>query len=393
MSETAFQGALGKIELRSLLRFLLDNDVEGTLDLRNATGESGALDVASGRLVGVWSGTLAGEPALAAIIAARPTEFRFRAAPARAANLTGDLAELFARATASVAGAAAPLGVDAVAAVSSATAPAEATDAAASARTMAHVDVRQAELSGRGTFATRPKPPARPAAPTLGNVWRPGHLVALANALLAEYVIGQYGGLRWDPGIGSRVRRVNTYMGLPTPLPISDGRIDAPALVEAGHPLDAVVPYLRAVVREVYREADRTCGGSAARRGYRTAFQRLWGADEELWLEGVRLVEVDAELRGQLSIVRGLPPRTIVLVEREYSLGRGEANDITLRDPTVSRRHATITPRQGCYVLKDLGSTSGAIVNGKPIAGPRELAAGDVIELGQVILRFDASES
>jgi len=382
MTETALQGSFGKLALESLVRFLAANGLEGVLDLRTPTGEHGAIEIARGQVIGAFWGQAVGEPALVALVAATPTEFRFRSAPQRPANLTGEISALFARAQASGGAqtAADPL------------APAvdlAALDAPTTMVTVASADPRIAEASKRGILAPRPKPLAPQRARTIGSVWKPGDLVALANALIAEYADGGYGGLAWDRDLGPRVRRVDAAHHLAPALPLAAGRIDGVALMAAAHSVDTVVPYLRAVVREIYREADRGCGGSAARRGYRSAVQKLWGPSDELWAEAVRMVETDTELRAHLTLTRGLDPRTIELVERDYSFGRGSANDVVLKHQTVSRRHATITPRQGRFVLKDLASTSGTLVNGKPITEERELSNGDVIEMGQVLFRFE----
>lgn len=382
MADTSLQGAFGKLALEPTVRFLAENGLEGVLDLRTANGGQGALEIARGQLSGAWWGQAVGEPALAAMLAARPTEFRFRGIATRSPNLSGDTSALFARANAMVA---------ALRPASGGTPPVRTPqlDAPTTMVTVSSDDVRVAEAAKRGLLVARPKPPAPQRARTIGTVWTPGDLVALANALIAEYADGGYGGLVWDRDLTSRVQRVDVLRRLEPPLPLVAGRVDAVALTQAGHPLEVVVPYLRAVVREIYGEADHACGGSAARRGYRAAVQKLWGTGEDLWAEATRMVDTDAELRARLTLTSGLDPRTIELVERDYSFGRGNGNDIVLKHQTVSRRHATLTPRQGRFVLKDLASTSGTLVNGKPIAGDRDLSHGDVVELGEVAFRFE----
>ena len=379
----SLQGTFGKIGVETLVRFLADNGLEGVLDVRGPGGY-GALEVARGQLTGATWGSSTGEPALAALVAAAPTEFRFRSGPTKAATLNGDIAALFGRAHA-FASALRPSGATGAEPV----APGAA-DVPTSMVTIASMDPRVAEASRRGILAPMPKPPAPQRARSIGSVWKPGDLVALANAVIAEYADEGYGGLVWDRDLTSRVKRVDAYRQLAPPLPMVAGRIDGVALTQLGHDMNDVVPYLRAVVREIYSEADRAVGGSAARRGYRNAITKLWGPSEELWAEATRVVETERDLRGRMTLTRGLEPRSFELVERDYSFGRGGTNDVVLKHQTVSRRHATITPRHGKFVLKDLASTSGTLVNGKPIKGEVELAHGDVVELGQVALRFES---
>jgi len=61
--------------------------------------------------------------------------------------------------------------------------------------------------------------------------------------------------------------------------------------------------------------------------------------------------------------------------------------DINLNDRLVSRRHAAIEAGSGRYLLKDLGSTNGTFLNGKP-AGMEFLKHGDEIQLGSTLIRF-----
>lgn len=69
------------------------------------------------------------------------------------------------------------------------------------------------------------------------------------------------------------------------------------------------------------------------------------------------------------------------------NVGRQLDNDIVIEDPTVSRRHAQIQWRHGHYVLYDLGSRAGTLVNGQPV-GECVLQAGDVLTLGNVSIIY-----
>lgn len=67
----------------------------------------------------------------------------------------------------------------------------------------------------------------------------------------------------------------------------------------------------------------------------------------------------------------------------ETSLGRGDENDIVLVGDLVSRRHARLRASPEGLAVEDAGSTNGTFVNGARIGGPRPLAAGDLLELGE----------
>ena len=68
------------------------------------------------------------------------------------------------------------------------------------------------------------------------------------------------------------------------------------------------------------------------------------------------------------------------------AIGSHPKNDVVLDDTTVSRRHATITRKEGSFELTDLGSTNGTFVNGRRVAEPVVLKSGDEIKFGSVRL-------
>ena len=82
-----------------------------------------------------------------------------------------------------------------------------------------------------------------------------------------------------------------------------------------------------------------------------------------------------------------------VLAEGPVLLGRGKECQVRLEDPAVSTLHCRVSPdpRKG-FVIEDLGSTNGTLVNGRRIEGPSELSYGDRITIGSTILRFYVEE-
>jgi len=67
------------------------------------------------------------------------------------------------------------------------------------------------------------------------------------------------------------------------------------------------------------------------------------------------------------------------------SIGRWQENDIALDDRWVSRYHARVRREEEQYVVEDLGSKNGTLVNGRRIAGPTALADGDEIQVTPLI--------
>ena len=77
------------------------------------------------------------------------------------------------------------------------------------------------------------------------------------------------------------------------------------------------------------------------------------------------------------------------LLTRPLSIGRSSSCDIVVDGHEVSRRHALINPQSGGEVwLVDLGSTNGTYRNDRRVTQPAELADGDRITLGGVVLVF-----
>jgi Mg-chelatase subunit ChlD len=71
-----------------------------------------------------------------------------------------------------------------------------------------------------------------------------------------------------------------------------------------------------------------------------------------------------------------------------WRIGRSHDNELVLDDNSISRRHAEIQRgADGTFVLIDKDSLNGVFVNGEKI-GRRELREGDVLEIGDVFLRF-----
>lgn len=70
------------------------------------------------------------------------------------------------------------------------------------------------------------------------------------------------------------------------------------------------------------------------------------------------------------------------------SIGRGAASTIRIDDPFVSAEHALVSLRDGQIWIEDLGSTNGTFVNRRQIAKPTPLQLGDVVQVGQVKLKF-----
>ena len=118
-------------------------------------------------------------------------------------------------------------------------------------------------------------------------------------------------------------------------------------------------------------------------------------------------LRVDNDLKGGrfgiASSVRqpepGKRPGTIVMpsgdrveLTKDINLiGRLADCAVIISDTNTSRHHAQINRSGSGFVISDLGSTNGTSVNGERLLADHRLADGDIISVGAVSLRFEAS--
>ena len=87
-----------------------------------------------------------------------------------------------------------------------------------------------------------------------------------------------------------------------------------------------------------------------------------------------------------------VPPsqQSISLKNRSVLIGRDKSTNLHLESPIISRRHATIEPMTGGYLLQDY-STNGVFVNNQRVQDKARLNDGDTIRIGPytLVLRGD----
>ncbi|MGE0431073.1 MAG: FHA domain-containing protein [Planctomycetota bacterium] len=76
-----------------------------------------------------------------------------------------------------------------------------------------------------------------------------------------------------------------------------------------------------------------------------------------------------------------------------FVVGRANSCDLPIEDKLASRKHCRLVPGNGGggWMLEDLGSRNGTLLNEKPLQAATSLRAGDRIRIGQVELTFDDS--
>lgn len=76
------------------------------------------------------------------------------------------------------------------------------------------------------------------------------------------------------------------------------------------------------------------------------------------------------------------------VTETRTTIGRAAQNDVVLHDTYVGRKHAEIHKAAEGYVIVDLNSHNGTLVNDARIAAPQVLQPGDRIQIGETVVVF-----
>jgi predicted component of type VI protein secretion system len=112
------------------------------------------------------------------------------------------------------------------------------------------------------------------------------------------------------------------------------------------------------------------------------------GVDEEAEKAGphTQLIQMSTD-KGAELVVAGSKRRPYPLAKDALSIGRLDSCDIVLSDAGVSRKHAEVRREGDEWVVVDLNSTNGTVVNGRAVRRHR-LAEGDRIEVGETTIEF-----
>lgn len=97
--------------------------------------------------------------------------------------------------------------------------------------------------------------------------------------------------------------------------------------------------------------------------------------------------------RGKLVITTGPQEGQVVpLLINKVTIGRATSKahwEVALQDPSVSRPHAQLELVNNLWVLSDLGSANGTLINGERVYEKgRVLADGDIIAFGTTLVLF-----
>ncbi len=90
----------------------------------------------------------------------------------------------------------------------------------------------------------------------------------------------------------------------------------------------------------------------------------------------------------RLIVIAGANSGKAFEFREECTLGRSLEANVRLHDSAVSRKHARIFRKGPDYVVEDLGSGNGTLLNGVPVSRESPLREGDRLKLGHIVLQF-----
>ncbi len=91
----------------------------------------------------------------------------------------------------------------------------------------------------------------------------------------------------------------------------------------------------------------------------------------------------------QLVVTAGaLAGTRLTLGEQPITIGRAEDSTLVITDDYASARHARLVPRDGQWLLEDLGSTNGTYLDRTKVTGPTPVPLGVPIRIGRTALEL-----
>jgi len=90
-----------------------------------------------------------------------------------------------------------------------------------------------------------------------------------------------------------------------------------------------------------------------------------------------------------LHVIKGPRAGEVLTVDRgDAVLGRGDDADLRIEDPSLSRTHVRFERDGDTLTITDLDSLNGTLVEGTRLSGTKRLNSGDLLTLGNVLVRF-----
>ena len=100
-------------------------------------------------------------------------------------------------------------------------------------------------------------------------------------------------------------------------------------------------------------------------------------------------VKQKAPAARKLVVTEGdLTGTTLDLGAAPVTIGRAPDSTLVLTDDYVSAHHARLMPRDGQWILEDLGSTNGTYLGKVKVSVPTPVQAGGTVRIGKTVLEL-----
>jgi len=135
--------------------------------------------------------------------------------------------------------------------------------------------------------------------------------------------------------------------------------------------------FLLVIARSALKDLRRTVSPAPDATGFHAApsYAEPAPADADAWLVAQRGGGLEPGER--FDLIGGL------------SIGRSKESDVQISDRYASGIHARVFSREGRFVVEDMNSTNGTLLNGATLNGEAELIDGDSVQIGDTELRFE----
>jgi pSer/pThr/pTyr-binding forkhead associated (FHA) protein len=88
-----------------------------------------------------------------------------------------------------------------------------------------------------------------------------------------------------------------------------------------------------------------------------------------------------------VAVIDGpLTGMSVALSSLPITIGRADDSTIVINDDYVSSHHARLVPNGAKWLLEDLGSTNGTVLDSSKVTAPTEVHTGSQIRIGRTVL-------
>src|SRR5262245_23333766 len=133
--------------------------------------------------------------------------------------------------------------------------------------------------------------------------------------------------------------------------------------------------FILVIARSALKDLRRTTAPAPDATGFHAAPAYAEAPrSNDAWLVAERGGGLEAEAR--FDLIGGL------------SIGRSGDADVRIEDRYASGIHARVFPRGDRFLVEDMNSTNGTLLNGASLRDEAELIDGDTIQIGDTVFRF-----